>query len=226
MSERAVRPRVFSLCGVDGVGKTSIFRMLSARMSGEEYVFVGRGPADAERLVERRFPRRFGDWRDWVEGDHSHALALACAFDYALFYERVLSPLVNSESSAHAPACPKAVITDRHAICFLAYAHCNPDPNPVAVTLLKTIPPPDVIFHVRLAEELIAERMGADSNRVEDEFENINAQRRLLRAYETLLPDYPSRVVDVDNSSPIDEGCERIMAEISDFLEKEGGGRI
>jgi thymidylate kinase len=218
MSERAGRARVFSLCGVDGVGKTSIFKMLSARMSGEEFVFVGRGPADAERLIERRFPRRFGDWRDWVEGEHSHALALACAFDYALFYERVLLPLVGAKHPAAAVRRPRAVITDRHAICFLAYAHCNPDPNPVAVTLLKTIPAPDVIFHVKLPEEVIAERMHTDSVRVEDEFENINAQRRLLRAYETLLPDYPSKVVDVENSGTLEESCELIMAETDKLL--------
>ena len=217
--------RIFSLCGVDGVGKTSIFKMLSARMNREEFAFVGRGPADAERLVERRFPRRFGDWRDWVEGEHSHALAVACAFDYALFYERVLSPLVSRDSSAQYESRPKAVITDRHAICFLAYAHCNPNPNPLAVTLLETIEAPDVIFHVRLPEHLIAERMGNDPNRVEDEFENINSQRRLLKAYETLLPHYPSKVVDVDASGSLDESCELIMAEVIKFLTEESGGR-
>lgn len=219
MSREARRPRVFALCGVDGVGKTSLLKMLSGRWSSHEFVFIGRGPADAERLVERRFPRAFGDWRDWIEGEHSEALAVACAFDYGIYYDRAIRPLV--ESDAHGGQSPKAIITDRHAICFLAYAYCNQSPNPLAVKLLREFPAPDVIFYITLPEDEVRARMEATDNRIDDEFENVNAQMRLRAAYETLLPAYPSRVVTIDNSGPLEETCERVMAEVFTFLDEE-----
>lgn len=222
MRSQTKQPLVFALCGVDGVGKTSLFSMMSEQLSGSDFCFVGRGPAEAERLVERRFPRRFGDWRDWLEGEHSEALAMACAIDYGIFYDRVIRPLVEPDASSPRENSPRAIIADRHAICFLAYAHCNSSPNPLAVTLLGTFPPPDIIFFVTLPEQLVRARMGTDSERTPDEFENVNAQRRQLAAYESLLPRYPSRVIYIDNSDALDITCERVIAEISNFLDGEG----
>lgn len=221
MRSQTKRPLVFALCGVDGVGKTSLFNMMSERLGGSDFRFIGRGPAEAERLVERRFPRRFNDWRDWLEGEHSEALAVACAIDYGIFYDRVIRPLSEPHASAPREDSPRAIITDRHAICFLAYAHCNPSPNRLAVTLLNTFPPPDVIFFVTLPEPLVEARMGTDATRALDEFENVNAQRRQMAAYESLLPHYPSRVVYIDNSDALDATCERVMAEILNFLDGE-----
>lgn len=220
MSRGDARPRVFALCGVDGVGKTSLFRMLAERLRGPEFAFVGRGPADAERLVERRYPRRFGDWRDWVEGDHSEALVVACALDYGVFYDRDVRPLVEGEEAREL----RAVFTDRHAICFIAFAHCNPTPNRLAVTLLRQFQPPDVIFYVTLPEEEIQARMAAEVGRRADEFENANSQRRLGAAYEALLPSYPSRVVRVDNRGPLEETCERVLVEVFRYLDEEQAG--
>lgn len=219
MSRRPARPRVFALCGVDGVGKTSLFRMLSERLRGPEFAFVGRGPADAERMVERRFPRRFGDWRDWVEGEHSEALVVACALDYGVYYERAIRPLVEPDAGEGPP--PRAVLTDRHAICFMAFAHCNPSPNRLAVKLLGEFRPPDVIFYITLPEEVIQTRISAEAGRRVDEFENVNAQRRLGAAYEMLLPHYPSRVVVIDNSGTLEETCERLSAEVFSYLDEE-----
>lgn len=219
MSHPPRRPRVFALCGVDGVGKTSLLKMLSAHLSGPEFVFVGRGPADAERLVERRFPRRFGDWRDWIEGEHSEALAVACAFDYGVYYDRAVRPLMQCEPRQATP--PRAIITDRHAICFLAYAYCNPSPNRLAVRLLREFPAPDVVFYVTLPEEVIQARRELVVGRAADEFENLNAQRRLHAAYELLLSDYPARVIRVDNGGPLEPTFERLRTEVLHCLEEE-----
>lgn len=216
MNEQWKRPLTIAFCGVDGVGKTSLFRMLSERLKEPEFVFVSRGPSDSERLIERRFPRLFGDWRDWVEGEHAEALALACAMDYGVFYDRQIKPLLEAERSEH----PRAIITDRHAICFLAYARCNRSPNSLAVTLLETFPPPDVIFYLTVPEDVVQERIKADPNHKFDEWEAVEPQRLMLESYRKLLRPLSDRVINVDNTGPIDVTCERIAAEISNLVSR------
>src|SRR5688500_800501 len=147
MNEQSKRPLMIAFCGVDGVGKTSLFRMLSERLKEPEFVFVSRGPSDSDRLIERRFPRLFGDWRDWVEGEHAEALALACAMDYGVFYDRQIKPLLAAGSQD-----PRAIITDRHAICVLAYASCNRSPTSLAATLREPLLVPALIFYLPGAE--------------------------------------------------------------------------
>jgi thymidylate kinase len=208
-----------AFCGLDGVGKTTLFNMLSDRIKSREYAFITKGQVDAERLIEKRIPRNNHDYRDWLDGLFSEAIAVACAIDYCVYYDKVIEPAIyNTEK--------RVVITDRHAICFLAYANINKKPNQIAVSLLESIQPPDVIIYIKAPEGIIMER-AKTSDKPFDEFEDYRSQREQALSYLRLLPEYDSHLIEVDNSGGIESTYETVLGHINRCLDEfEKHGRL
>lgn len=210
------RPKLVALCGVDGVGKTTLLRALEGVLPADRARVVGRGPAPCERLVERRFPRRFGDHRDWIAGDFARAVAVACAFDYVAHHEAAVAPLLAGGGGI------ELVLADRHAACFLAYALCADDPDPVALELLRRVPEPDLILHVTLPEAV--NRARSAPGRVErDPFEHPDCQSRLKAAYGRVFASLRAPVVEVANDGPVGRTVEAALAAIGRVAGGEGG---
>jgi thymidylate kinase len=199
----ARRPKLVALCGVDGVGKTTLLRALEGALPAGSTRIVGRGPAPCERLVERRFPRRFGDHRDWIAGDFARAVAVACAFDYVAFHETTVAPLLAGAGAGDGDGDgdgdgPDLVVTDRHAACFLAYALCADEPDALALELLRGVPEPDLVLHVTVPETV--NRARSAPGRVErDPFEHPDCQSRLMAAYGRVFATLRAPVVEVAN---------------------------
>lgn len=195
----ARRPKLVALCGVDGVGKTTLLRALEGALPAGRSRIVGRGPAPCERLVERRFPRRFGDHRDWIAGDFARAVAVACAFDYVAFHESEVAPLLAGAGDGDGL---DLVVTDRHAACFLAYALCADEPDALALELLRGVPEPDLVLHVTVPETV--NRARSAPGRVErDPFEHPDCQSRLMAAYGRVFATLRAPVVEVANDGPV-----------------------
>ncbi len=210
------KPFFIAVCGIDGVGKTSLVRKLAERLVDSRYFFVARGPGDCERTVEKTVARQFMDWRDWVTGPFADALAVACAFDYVIYYNRVVAPLFSDDlGKLHGLTCPEVIISDRHAVCFKAYALCNEKPNQTALQILDSVPPPDLILYITLPMETIAARRPTDEPI--DEFEHIEAQKKQLNAYEQVFKTISCPVVRVDNSGPFDETCQVLLNKIENI---------
>jgi thymidylate kinase len=215
MNSNTNRPTVFSLCGLDGVGKTSIFSALSQQLNGGDFGFVGRGPNDAEMEVESLFPRKYKDYRDWIEGDYANAMSFACAIDYCAYYRSVIQTLIDGASTERLGMPIQAVITDRHAACFKAYANAISPVDSMALTLLDQIPQPDVIIYIELSQDEIEKRQGKDKH----EFEDSQIQRLVRGGYELVLSEYEGTLIRVDNSGTLADSVARIKSEIKKVLE-------
>jgi thymidylate kinase len=204
MSGRAF---VVALCGIDGTGKTTLFRRLEERFNPAAAAFVPRGPSPAERLVARTYPRTWGDHRDWVDADFGNAVAVACALDFCAHHEATLLTLQDSR---------RLIVSDRYSTCFTAFARSLRAPEELALRLLGTVPPPDLILFLTAREEVIRQRLEERLRRGEaapDEFEHPDCQRRLLGAYRELFAaGYPSRIVEIDNSGDIAGGLAGALA--------------
>ena len=217
MDAKSKRPLFVSICGLDGVGKTTVIRTLAEQHCDNRYYFVGRGPAECERAVERTIPRVYRDWRDWIQGPHAQALAVACAFDYLAYFNRVIAPLFRSGLERfHGLLAPSVVLTDRHALCFEAYARCNGQPNELALQLLGSVPRPDLVFYLTLPPALIEARRSEGD--VQDEFEHPQAQARQAAAYEEVLRELSCPVIRIDNSASLAQTCATIKVHVEDAL--------
>lgn len=212
-------PRVFALCGLDGVGKTSLFRALAERCSSPDYAFVGRGPNQAEATVERLFPRRWNDYRDWLQGNFAGAMALACALDYAAYHEVTIASLLRGTSAKLFGRDPLAIVTDRHALCFQAYARCIDPPSLPSLELLAGVPQPDVIFFVEISEGEAERRRQGEAQL----FEDPRAQAAERRGYQEALEDFEGELVRVDNSGPFEETLEFVQAEMEKRIRSPKG---
>lgn len=201
--------RVVALCGLDGVGKTTLFRMLEERLDSGRFAFVPRGPADCERLVEAYVPRTFHDHRDWLTGLFSNAVAIACAMDFRRYYDTCIVPLLKAPEH-------EVVITDRYAVCFRAYTNCTDAPDPIATAILDSVPLPDLVIHVTLEPDLIRERQSRRADGT-NEFEHPEAQERLLHAYERFFRDSGCPVVQIANDGTTKETFARAVERITEW---------
>lgn len=211
--KKVKKPFFVSVCGVDGVGKTTLVRTLAERYCDNRYFFIARGPGDCERTVEKTVSRHYHDWRDWVAGPFAEALAIACALDYTIYYNRVIAPIFDEEiGKLHGLTHPEVVISDRHALCFKAYALCNETPSRQALQILDSIPPPDLVLYVTLPVDAIISRRSAAEP--VDEFEHVEAQRKQLSAYEKVFSAIACPVIRVENSTSIEQSCVTMMDHI------------
>jgi len=210
------KPFYVALCGLDGVGKTSVLGQM-AETDDSGFYFVSRGPADCERSAERLIARTFHDWRDWAQGPRAQAIAVACAFDYVNYHERVLAPILDGRATALLSVhTPKVVVSDRHAICFKAYALCNPKPDPLALALLNAIPEPDLVIHLVLSREQIERRWG-DATLV-DEFQDLSMQALQQASYSKVFSTLVCPVHNIENDGSIEQTCKKIIETIEEYL--------
>jgi thymidylate kinase len=208
-------PPTIALCGLDGVGKSSLFEALHRHYRASGVAFIGRGPADAEQLIERSFPRSFTDVRDWQEGEFFDAMSIACAMDYAVYHHAALAPLLDASCVRLLGRAPRAIITDRHALCFIAYAASGEVPQRTALRLLETIPAPDLVVYVEAPPLLIAERRR--DGKVH-EFDHPDVQRSLARGYEWALRRYSGKLLRLENSGTFTASLSQLVAHIDSFL--------
>lgn len=209
------RPRVLALCGLDGVGKTSIFETLAGRYTSPDVVFIGRGPADAEDLIERSYPRRHHDFRDWIEGPFSTAMAIACAMDYAVYHRATLARLLDGSCARLFGRAPRAIVTDRHALCFLAYAASGGAPDSTALGILDAVAPPDLVFFIEVSGETIARRRSGERGH---EFDDVRIQQAIHRGYQWALGRHRGEIVRIDNSGAFEDSVGRISAKIEEAI--------
>ncbi len=208
MSDNNKKALTIAMCGLDGVGKTSLFNLLSERITDDSFSFMRKGRVDSERMVERYMPRKYGDYRDWIQGPYSEAIALACAMDYCVYYDDSIKPKIEDYKT-------RVIITDRHAVCFIAYADINQTPNPIAIELLQSVTPPDIIIYITLSDKKVAER-ARNSGKPFDEFEDPRSQILQKQSYERLLPTYGPQVIKIDNGADIEDTYKKVLAHIEE----------
>lgn len=204
-----------SFCGVDGVGKTSILKMLAEDTSLEAICFVGRGPNDAESVVERYYPRS-GSIAEWYEGPFNEAIAIACAIDYLSYFESVILPVTSGNSENQFVA----IVTDRHTPCFKAFALINEKPSQIALDILSSIEEPDYIIYFNVDRELIESRAHL-ANEKFNEFEAKECQEKLLQAYGKVFNNTKSTIFQIGNTGDINMTCLEVKNIIKRILSSE-----
>ena len=203
---------VISLCGIDGVGKTSIFKKLKSDAELKDKVyFIGRGPAMAESTIETCFPRNGGS-EDWFRGEFNQAIAIACAIDYVNYYNQVIKPILNASSRQ----C-KIILTDRHTPCFKAFTLMNNQPSNIALEILNSVLPPEKVIFITLEEELIQQRMDISPELIH-EFETKKCQKKLLLAYEDLFRDSDLIVEKVSNDGLFEQTLTHVKSIVTSYL--------
>lgn len=191
---------IVSLCGGDGVGKTTIFNMLKKEFSGPRTHFIKRSSSDIEDLVVRYYPRVYGDERDWVDSNFGNHVAYACALDFVRHYQENISKYLRNENT---------VVTDRYSCCFIAYAKALKREEKRAIDILEKIPLPNYIIYLHASEKEIQKRIRRRKERIND-FENVYCQRRFTKSYTDLFKNIGTEVIEIDNRCPVEKGYQKV----------------
>ena len=202
---------IVAFCGIDGVGKTTLFNWLSS-IGSEDMQFITRGPSVNEDLVASRYPRQYHHERDWIETDFGNAIAVACALDYTSYWKTSVEPLVQQE---------KIIFTDRYATCFQALCLAMTKPEMLGFNLLQTIKPPDLTVFIVASWKIVRERIEAKKSN--NEFESAFCQSQFLHGYKELFRSrHDLNVITIDNTSDISIAKRKLLQEINLLLEKNG----
>ena len=85
----------------------------------------------------------------------------------------------------------------------------------MALRILHTIPPPDVLVLVEVSTEEAIRRSGGGEH---NDFEHPEAQKVLQEGYVKALREYTGAVERVDNSGPIEVAVERVERIIANAI--------
>jgi thymidylate kinase len=208
---------VISLCGLDGVGKTSILHALDETEELRDVFCVDRGPDDTESTVEKHYPRS-GGLSDWIKGDFNRAIATGCAIDYVAYYHAIIAPVLPGTDNTGRRY--RAIVTDRHTPCFKAFTMLNDSPSRTALALLSSVPDPDFIINITLDREEIKTRHGATPG-ADYEFESDHCQEKLLLAYQEVFKSMDRPVYTIQNNTALDVTVDKI----ADIINEVANGR-
>ena len=181
-----------SICGLDGVGKTTIFNELARRLEFQDFIFFPR----FDRIIEKRTESALRDIYEvdkfWFSGSCGNAISLACGIDWYTNYHATIAPLLLKG---------KSIITDRSNICFLAYNIAQEYPNDITEKLLKSVRFPDIVVFLELEESIRLKRLSRRKYEY-DSIETSEMQNKLFQGYEKILSStIKSEVLRINNDN-------------------------
>jgi len=179
--------RVIAICGIDGAGKSTLFRRLqeSGSFPGE---YISKSDRTSVELLTRFGPQAGSPLRNWFQGSFARVAAIAATFDFLRHFELRVQPRIDRA---------KALICDRYSVCYGAYASAVTE-DWRGIEMLERIRPADLVIYLDLPAELAALRYIERGGAGEDE--SVAVMKRFRVGYEHVLRHVSSKVVRIDAS--------------------------
>lgn len=183
-------PRIIAVCGVDGVGKSSIVNYLEQNqvIPGARYLRREKYRDGNLNHIKSFFPRQYNDYRDWRSGSYAKAVGIGIALDFVRYYRQQLE---QTETT------PSIIVLDRYVACYLAYLQllgCAGIVEPVFRAMHK----PDLTFYISVDFEVLESRYGERASGDDDE--DVALMIALDKEYRKMFADGEDPVLYVDNS--------------------------
>lgn len=198
--------RLVAICGVDGVGKTTLISRLSRETSLLGASTLTKTDKTAFNAVQKLSGSEHGGWKAWNEGSFAEAIAIAASIDFLNHYSKNILPAIEANN---------VVITDRYHLCYAAYLACvKSRVNPQL--LFQRIMLPDLIIILDALPESIASRLARRGGATDDENPELSAKLRL--AYRQLAPSFSKRYTIINADIDADAVYAQAIREIESIF--------
>lgn len=201
--------KIVAVCGLDGSGKSSLVERLERDPALRGASCVRKRARDNVHAVLRAYSGFEHTADVYLHGAFAEAIRWAHGFDFLRFYEEQALPHLRRGALC---------ISDRWAVCSIAYADAGPGLGRSIRGLLDCVPCPDLTIYLDVTPEEAAARIlrrGAPN-----ENEDITILRACADAYERWLAALPSPVVRVPSGD-----LEAIHARVAALVEQTWGDR-
>ena len=143
---------VVAICGIDGVGKSTLINMLKKEIFGQkDILFVNKKINTNYKLLKQYHGVLPEIEENWINSSFSRANSFACAFDFIEHYFKKINPYLSNHG--------KVIICDRHKPCWLAYGFLVGPVYKDICDLLQKIPEPNYTFYIHAPISLVKERL-------------------------------------------------------------------
>ena len=188
------RCRLIAVCGVDGVGKSTLLsRLIQEDCSKALLAPVKMSHRDSDLMVQlRNTCETTPPSRDFYRMN-----ALACAFDYRAHFEAEVRPLLKLTG---------VVFCDRYTPCYVANGLMS-QMRPEVEYVLRDLPRPDYVIYVHAPLATVLERQLLKE-------EPDHRTQEFAAAYETILKELPN-VHHVLNDCDIATGLQRLRRSLA-----------
>ncbi|MET0106414.1 MAG: hypothetical protein ABW072_14920 [Sedimenticola sp.] len=193
-------PRIIAICGVDGVGKTSIVNHMEQQnmIPGARYLRREKYIDGNLNHVKSYCPRLYNDHRDWHSGSYAKAMGIGIALDFVRYYRECLEqPGVDTG----------IIVLDRYVTCYLAYLRflgCAGMMEPVFRSMQK----PDMTFYISVDFNVLESRYARRASGDDDE--DVELMMALDKEYKKLFAADENPLVNIDNSGDFSDTIEAI----------------
>jgi thymidylate kinase len=196
-----------ALCGVDGVGKSTIVAALRQRPLFSDAAFLKKEDRRNLDLLKRWYDRDQNDFRDWNRGPFAELAAVGSALEFLHHNETAITPALLSH---------RLVVCDRHALCYAAFLAAVAPEVPHAA-LFRKVRKPDLIIWISVPSGCLSVRLDGRGGAEEDE--NSILSGILSDQYEKLIDSYSVASVRIDNSGAIVETVTAVESAILYYLD-------
>jgi thymidylate kinase len=183
-------PKIIAICGVDGVGKSSIVEYMEQNhlIPGACYLHREKYSDGNLEHIKSYFPRRYNNHRDWRSGAYAKAAGTGIALDFVRYYQEQLDKAGGQDS---------IIVLDRYVACYLAYLKllgCEDIMKPVFRAMHK----PCMTFYISVDFDVLESRY---ANRASsDDDEDVELMIALDKEYKKLFATEKKPVLNINNS--------------------------
>ena len=168
------KPLLIAVCGIDGVGKTTLIDKLKKETFSKDFVFVQKRTNEIFKLAKKYHPFAPADGKPWIGNSFSRAIAYACAFDFLQHFSKNVQPQLEAG---------KVIVSDRYSLSWLVYAHIVGNVYSDIRDLLGSIPEPDHLIYIYASNRVVKKRLEARGDK------SATSEHR-RKAYEEILTSY------------------------------------
>jgi thymidylate kinase len=194
---------IIALCGVDGVGKTTIATMLRNRGQLPAAQFLKKDITTCRSIIDTFHAREYEDHRDFNGGSYGAMRAIADTIDFLQYYSSTIQPITHLPESL--------TVLDRYSLCYISYLSCVA-PFIDGQRMLSRVAQADLTVLIESDPSLLTERYVARGGADEDE--NMELMDRFAKAYREHAVRSANAVLRVNNSGDIEETYEVVLREI------------
>lgn len=148
-----MKTKIIAVCGVDGVGKTSLIERFEAEIGEGEFFYPRKNIHTNTKILEKYMD----DAREYDDCSYNRVDAFGSALDFLEHYDRNIQPLIGKKEN---------LLLDRYALCYLAYANQVKSTYDDISILLKKVVEPDIYIYIEGEIDVIKERLKKRQERI------------------------------------------------------------
>jgi len=185
--------QLIAICGVDGVGKSTLLRSLQAAKLPSNTAFLSKTFKQSVRLVESYYAESGDRSKDYNSGSFAKAIAYASCLDFLWHWENVIKPEYKKR---------QLVICDRYIPCYTNYL-ASVGCESTYKNYVSYLPKADLTILLDVKLSSLSTRYNQRGGPTEDE--NITLMAALRKSYLSHCTEYSTRVAVLNNDCSLQE---------------------